>query len=91
MNPFHTTPSYFPKMHLVVYSHLRVGLPVDLFPSGFPTKMLDVMENNPLTGYPSRVPFQEQNKTEFLQSTLKEVFIKYDGHWRKINFPTQQY
>jgi hypothetical protein len=35
-----TTPSYFPKNHLIVSFHLRQNLPTDLFPFDFPTKIL---------------------------------------------------
>jgi len=38
MNPVQTFPSYFPKIHLILSSHLRLGLPSGLFPSGLPTK-----------------------------------------------------
>ena len=33
-------PSHFPKIILVISSHLHVGLPSGLFPSDFPTKAL---------------------------------------------------
>jgi hypothetical protein len=39
INPVHTTPSYLSKNHLNISSHLRLGLPSGLFPSGFPTKI----------------------------------------------------
>ena len=35
--PVHTVASCFLKTHLIVYSHLRVGLPSGLFLSSFPT------------------------------------------------------
>jgi hypothetical protein len=38
INPVHTALSYLSKIHL--YSHLLQGLSSDLFPSGFPTKIL---------------------------------------------------
>jgi len=31
-------PSYLLKVHLILSSHLALGLPSGLFPSGFPTK-----------------------------------------------------
>jgi len=39
-HPVPTTPSYFLKIHLILSSHLRLGLPNGLFPSGFPTRTL---------------------------------------------------
>jgi hypothetical protein len=36
MQPVHTFPPNFPKVH----SHLRLGIPYRLFPSGLPTKIL---------------------------------------------------
>ena len=40
LHPVPTTPSHFLKIHLILSSHLRLGLPNGLFPSGFPTKTL---------------------------------------------------
>ena len=37
LHPVPTTPSHFLKIILVLSSHLRLGLPSGLFPSGFPT------------------------------------------------------
>jgi hypothetical protein len=37
MHTRHTFPPYFPKIHSNTYSHLRLCLPNDLFPSVFPT------------------------------------------------------
>jgi hypothetical protein len=37
-SPYHTF--HVLKIHLLFYSHLRLGLPNCLFPSGFPTKTL---------------------------------------------------
>jgi hypothetical protein len=36
----HTTPSYLSKIHLITSTHLRLGLPSGLFPSGSPTNIL---------------------------------------------------
>ena len=35
-----STPSHFPKIHFILSSHLRLGLPNGLFPSVFPTRTL---------------------------------------------------
>ena len=40
LHPVPTTPSHFLKIHLNISSHLRLGLPKGLFPSGFPIKTL---------------------------------------------------
>ena len=40
LDPIHTPTSHFLKIQLILSSHLRVGLPSCLFPSGFPTKTL---------------------------------------------------
>jgi hypothetical protein len=39
INPGHAIPSHFLKIHLIVSSHLRVGLPRGLLPSGHSTKI----------------------------------------------------
>jgi hypothetical protein len=41
-NLVHSTQSYFSKIHLVLSSHLRLGLPSGLFPCGFSAKILYV-------------------------------------------------
>ena len=41
LHPVHTSTSYFLKIHLKIQSsHLPLGLPSGLFPSGLPTKTL---------------------------------------------------
>ena len=40
LDPVHTPTSNFWRSILILSSHLRLGLPSDLFPSGFPTKTL---------------------------------------------------
>jgi len=40
INPVHAPTHYFRKINLTLTSHLRLGLPSGLFPSGFPTKTL---------------------------------------------------
>jgi hypothetical protein len=39
IGPVDTTPSYFSKIHFILYSNLGLGLPSGLFPSGFLTKI----------------------------------------------------
>jgi hypothetical protein len=38
MHPIHTLPPYFPKIYSSISSHICLGLPSGLFPSGIPTK-----------------------------------------------------
>jgi hypothetical protein len=40
IDPIHTIPSYLSKIHLILSTHLRLGLPSGLVPSGFPTNIL---------------------------------------------------
>jgi hypothetical protein len=40
--PDQSNPSYHSKIHFNISSHLRLGLPSGLFPSGFPTNILSV-------------------------------------------------
>jgi hypothetical protein len=41
MNPILSIPSYLSKIHFnYVHTHIRLGLPSGLFPSGFPTNIL---------------------------------------------------
>jgi hypothetical protein len=42
MNPVHNFLLYFPKMHLILSSHLRLDLSSGLFSTGFPTKICDL-------------------------------------------------
>ena len=42
-----TSPSYVFRMHLILPSRLCVGLLSDLFPSGFPTKILYASHTSP--------------------------------------------
>jgi hypothetical protein len=49
MNPVYTFPHYFPRIDLVLSSHLRLDLPSGLIRSGFPTKILYVFLISPCT------------------------------------------
>jgi len=40
LNPVRPIDSYLPKAHFILSSHLRLGLPSGLLPSGLPTKTL---------------------------------------------------
>jgi hypothetical protein len=46
INPVHATPPYLRSI-LILSSHLRLGLPSSLFPSGFPTNILYVFLFSP--------------------------------------------
>ena len=41
-NPDHDSPSQFLNTHLILFSHLRLGLPSGIFPSCSPTKNLQI-------------------------------------------------
>jgi hypothetical protein len=43
----HALTSHFLKLHLNIIFHLSLGLPIGLFPSGFPTKTLYTPELSP--------------------------------------------
>jgi hypothetical protein len=47
MNPVHTLPPYFHNIHSNI-SHLLLGLPSGLFPTGFSTKILNVFIISPM-------------------------------------------
>jgi hypothetical protein len=40
INPIHTIPSYLSKIHLILPTHIRLGFPSCLFPSGFSPNIL---------------------------------------------------
>jgi hypothetical protein len=48
MNPIHISKPYFHKIHLDVVTHLCLGLPSGLIPSGLPTKMLYAPLTSPM-------------------------------------------
>ena len=48
LHPVPTTPSHFRRSILILSSHLCLGLPNSLFPSGFPTKTLYVTLLSPI-------------------------------------------
>ena len=56
LDPVHTPTSHFLKMHLILFSHLRLGLASGFFPSGFPTKILYTPLFSPVRAtYPSHL------------------------------------
>ena len=48
LHPVPTTPSKFLKIHFKLSSHKRLGLPIGLFPSGFPTNTLCTPLSSPI-------------------------------------------
>jgi len=55
MHPVHTSPHYFPMIHSKIISHLRLGLPGGVFPSGLYTKILYAFLISP-------IPYRERHK-----------------------------
>ena len=47
-NPVHIPTSHLLQIHLKLSTHLRLGLPIGLFPSGFPTKTLYTPLSSPI-------------------------------------------
>ena len=47
-NPFHIPTSHLLEIHPNISTHLRLGLPIGLFPSGFPTKTLYTTHSSPI-------------------------------------------
>ena len=55
INPVHTLPSHFSKIHFHINSHLCLGLPGGLFPSSFSTKILYIPVFPPYMPHASRI------------------------------------
>ena len=69
-NPVHIPTSHLPEI-LILSTHLRLGLPSGLFPSGFPTKTL----YTPLSS-----PIRETATHEKYQCRIDTVNSPDDGH-----------
>jgi hypothetical protein len=55
MNPIHTLPSDFLKIILILSSHLSLGLPSGLFPTGLQTKPLYTFLISPCAACPAHL------------------------------------
>jgi hypothetical protein len=63
INPNHTIPSHLSRSILILSTHLRLDLPSDLFPSGFPTNILYAFLFSPflLHACPSHPPWLDHS------------------------------
>ena len=64
INPFHTSHPTSWRSILILSSHLHLGLPSDIFPSGFPTKAL----YTPLLSHTRYMPHPSQSYRFFQQN-----------------------
>ena len=76
INPIHAFPYHF-LSHFLLFSHLQLGLPSGLFPSGFPTKILYAP---PL--FPIRATF-----SAYLFFFELITRIKFDEQYRSLSSP----
>jgi hypothetical protein len=85
----HTTPSYFSKIHFNIIPHLRLGLPVGLYPSGFP--IMPCPSHPPWLGHSNYKWTEMETQNEIQVNNLAEKIyssIKVKGtRWRwVVNF-----
>jgi hypothetical protein len=75
-NPVHSPTSYFVKIHLILSSHLRLGLPSGLFPSGLLTKTIYTPLSSPSALHAPSISFFSILSPEqyWVSSTDHEVF-----------------
>jgi hypothetical protein len=72
MNPFYTSNPISLRSVPIVSSHLPLGLPSSLFPSGFPTKILYAFLISPM-----RVPVKTAWRN--LELRMEETAFRYGG------------
>jgi hypothetical protein len=77
VNPVHTTPSISPRSILILSTHLRLGLPSDLFPSSFPTNILYAFTFFPfvLHALPSHPPWLDHSNCTLWRVQVTKLLI----------------
>jgi hypothetical protein len=78
MIPVHIPKPYFSKIHLMLSSHLRLGLPSGLLPSGLPTKKCCMHPSPPHMPRPSHPPrFDHPNNTGRRTQTMQLLIMQF--------------
>ena len=81
LDPVHTPTSHFLKSILILSSHLRLGLPSGLFPSGFPNKTLYTPLPSPIRPtYPAQLILLDFITRTILGEQYRPQLQRY---WRK--------
>jgi hypothetical protein len=76
MNPVHTLTAYFFRSILILSSHLHLGLPNGVFPSGFPNKALQA-----LFFHVSYIPCPSHSQFDHSNNIMQEVQIMKPPHY----------
>jgi hypothetical protein len=74
IDPVHTAPFYISQIHFNFSIHLRLGLPNNLFPSGFPTKILYSFISPIRSTCPANLIF-----LDFIISCLSKEYVQVRG------------
>jgi hypothetical protein len=84
-NPVHTPTSW--RSILILSTHLRLGLPSGLFPSGFPTKTLYAPCPHPYAPHAQPISFSILSPTQYwVRNILKLVFLNCVIRYRQMEY-----